>query len=303
MKHTREIKVAVLGIICLFLLYFGFHFLKGVNIFSPTHTYTGLFSDLGGLTEQAPVYIRGYKVGQVNHIRYDFRRDSAFTVSITIDRHIGIPSGSEMILTSDGLLGGKAIEVSIPTGEPEAFLPSGASLPTSVKKGLTETLESELLAHIDDAVLRADSLIASLQEQTGGDHIRRTLANVDRISTDLTVSSRDLKQLTHDKLPIIVDSVQNTIDYANVFLANLKEADVKGAVAKIDTTVGQVSSLLASKEGTLGMLLHDKSLYQHADSAVMSVDSLVTDLKAHPKRYVHFSLFGRKEGKKQSQKK
>ena len=78
MKHAREIKVGVLAIVALFLLYFGFNFLKGVNIFSPTHAYYGQYANLNGLVEQSPVYIRGYKVGQVDKIYYDFTSENAF---------------------------------------------------------------------------------------------------------------------------------------------------------------------------------------------------------------------------------
>ena len=303
MKHAREMKVALLGIICLGLLYFGFYFLKGVNIFSPTFGYTGIFSDLGGLTEQAPVYIKGYKVGQVDKIVYDFSCQEPFTVTVSIDKHIALTEGTTMMLVSDGLLGGKAIELRLPQEISENIISKGDTLPTGTEPSLTEMLETGLLAHVDSVVLKADSLVALLQTQLEGGHIKKTLANVDKISTDLAVSSHDIRTLTHNKLPQVMDSVENIVNNAGILMANIKDADIKGAVSKIDTTVGQVSSLLASKEGTLGMLLNDKSLYSHADSAIMSVDSLVTDLKAHPKRYVHFSLFGAKDKKDKKVKK
>lgn len=297
MKHAREIKVAILGIVCLGLLYFGFYFLKGVNLFSPTYGYTGIFSDLGGLTEQAPVYIKGYKVGQVDKIAYDFSAREPFTVSVSIDKHIALTEGTTMMLVADGLLGGKAIELRLPQELSANTIHKGDTLPTGTEPSLTEMLETGLLAHVDSVILKADSLVALLQTQLEGDHIKRTLANVDKVSSDLTISSRDIRTLTHDKLPQVVDSVENIVNNAGILMANLKDADIKGTVSKLDTTIGQVSELLASKEGTLGMLLNDKSLYTHADSAIMSVDSLVTDLKAHPKRYVHFSLFGSKDKK------
>ena len=91
MKHTREIKVGILATVCVFLLFFGFNFLKGVNIFSPTNSYHGHFTHLHGLEEQAAVYIRGHKVGQVDKIEYDYTRDSAFTVDISINKDIALP--------------------------------------------------------------------------------------------------------------------------------------------------------------------------------------------------------------------
>ena len=294
----REIKVAVLAITCLGLLYFGFNFLKGVNIFSSVNQYTGQFADLGGLTEQAPVYVRGYKVGQVDCIDYDFTRADAFTVTVAIDRHISLPQGTEMILVSDGLLGGKAIEIAIPLSHTDNPVARGDRLPTRTKNGLMETLERQLLAHVDSIVLHIDTLVTSVQNQLEGDHIKRTLNNVDRITTDLTVSSADLKLLTHQRIPQVVDSVQKAVGNANAVMSALAQADVKGTIARIDTVADQVTRVLSSQEGTLGKLLYDPSLYTHIDSAVASADSLLTDLKKNPKRYVHFSLFGAKEKKK-----
>ena len=101
MKHAREIKVGILAAVCVFLLFFGLNFLKGVNIFSPTNGYHGVYYNLHGLEEQAAVYICGHKVGQVDKIHYDFTRDSAFTIDISIAKDIALPVGTQMALVSD----------------------------------------------------------------------------------------------------------------------------------------------------------------------------------------------------------
>lgn len=298
MKHIREIKVAVLAIVCGFLLYFGMYFLRGVNLFSPVHTYVGVFERLNGLTEQAPVYVRGYNIGQVTRIDYDFTRRNAFSVSVSIDKHISLPEGSEMVLIADGLLGGKAIEVVIPFTEGQQTVTLASdTLPTRIEQGLVESLESGLLAHLDSVLLRVDSVVANVEQQLEGDHINHTLTHLDRITEDLTVSATDIRQLTHQRLPRIADSAAVAIDNANAVLANVREADIAGVVTRADTAIGQLQQAINSKEGTLGLLLHDKSIYYHLDSAVVSVDQLVSDLKENPKRYVHFSLFGAKEKK------
>lgn len=297
MKHVREIKVALLAIVCGFLLYFGMYFLRGMNIFSPTRTYVGVFERINGLTEQAPVFVRGYNVGQVNRIEYDFSRRNAFHVSVAIDRHISVPEGAEMVLVADGIMGGKAIELIIPVSEGQAMALASDTLPTRVEKGLVETLETGLLAHLDSVLLRVDSVVANVEQQLEGDHINHTLTHLDRITEDLTVSATDIRQLTHQRLPRIADSAAVAIDNANAVLANVREADIAGVVTRADTAIGQLQQAINSKEGTLGLLLHDKSIYYHLDSAVVSVDQLVSDLKENPKRYVHFSLFGAKEKK------
>ena len=310
MKHTREIKVGILAAVCVFLLFFGLNFLKGVNIFSPTNAYHGIYYNLHGLEEQAAVYIRGHKVGQVDKIHYDFTRDSAFTIDISIRRDIALPQGTQMALVSDGLLGGMAIELQLPSNSPKdgltaersnsesGLIEKGSYLSTTYVPGLMESLQGELLAHVDEAIQDVDSLVAELQAQVAGGHIQATLTNVDRVSGDLSVVSADLKRMMNNQVPRIVNNADTAVANLNTVIAEVKQADLKATVGKVDKAVADVNGLISdvrSEEGTLGQLIYNKSLYNHIDATVVSADSLIVDLKAHPKRYVHFSLFGKKD--------
>lgn len=300
-KYAREIKVGILATVCLFLLFFGFNFLKGVNIFSPTNGYHGTFSHLHGLEEQAAVYIRGHKVGQVDRLHYDFTRDSAFIVDISIRKDIALPQGTKMALIADGMLGGMAIELQFPDSpitNDQSPIANGSFLPTTYVPGLIESLQGELLAHVDEAVQEVDSLVAALRTQVEGEHIKRSLENVDRISGDLTSVSANLKHMMKTQVPTIVNNADTAIANLNVIVADIKQADLKATVARVDKTVENVNGLVSdvrSQEGTIGQLIYNKSLYNHIDATVISADSLLTDLKAHPKRYVHFSVFGKKD--------
>lgn len=300
-KYAREIKVGILATVCLFLLFFGFNFLKGVNIFSPTNGYHGTFSHLHGLEEQAAVYIRGHKVGQVDRQHYDFTRDSAFLVDISIRKDIALPQGTKMALIADGMLGGMAIELQFPDSpitNDQSPIANGSFLPTTYVPGLIESLQGELLAHVDEAVQEVDSLVAALRTQVEGEHIKRSLENVDRISGDLTSVSANLKHMMKTQVPTIVNNADTAIANLNVIVADIKQADLKATVARVDKTVENVNGLVSdvrSQEGTIGQLIYNKSLYNHIDATVISADSLLTDLKAHPKRYVHFSVFGKKD--------
>ncbi|MBR6492967.1 MAG: MCE family protein [Paludibacteraceae bacterium] len=304
MKYAREIKVGVLATICIFLLIFGLNFLKGVNIFSPTNSYHGVFTNLHGLEEQAAVYIRGHKVGQVDRISYDFARDSAFTIDISVNKDISLPQGTQMALISDGLLGGMAIELMFDNGDglsvigDREVIERGAYLPTTYVPGLMESLQGDLLTHVDRAVQDIDSLVASLQDQVSGGHIQSALTNVDRVSGDLTVVSQDLKKVMHHQVPRIVNNADTMVANLNTVVADIKDADLKSTVARVDKAVDGVNAVITdvrSQDGTLGQLIYNKSLYNHIDATVVSADSLLVDLKAHPKRYVHFSIFGKKE--------
>lgn len=298
MKHAREIKVGILATVCVFLLFFGFNFLKGVNIFSPTNSYHGHFTHLHGLEEQAAVYIRGHKVGQVDNIEYDYTRDSAFTVDISIKRDIALPQGTQMALISDGLLAGVAIELQFPDSqesraESKETIEKGSFLETTYVPGLMESLQGQLLAHVDSAVVdvdktvqNVDSLVAALREQVAGDHIKHSLSNVDRISGDLSSVSQNLKGMMNHQVPRIVNHADTAIANLNTIVAEVKAADVAATIARVDTAVDNVNAVVAQVKTPILM---------HVDSTIIAADSLLRDLKAHPKRYVHFSLFGRKE--------
>lgn len=302
MKYAREIKVGLLATVCLFLLFFGFNFLKGVNIFSPTNSYHGTYYHLHGLEEQAAVYIRGHKVGQVDEIHYDYTRDSAFTIDISIRKDIDLPQGTQMALISDGLLGGMAIELQLPDNGQSSIAQSsiekGSFLPTTYVPGLMESLQGELIAKVSGVVEDVDSLVLDIQGQLAGNHIKSSLANVDRVSNDLTYVSTDLKRLMNNQVPRIVNNADTAVANLNIVVADIKKADIKSTVGRVDKAVDNVNGLITdvrSQEGTLGQLIYNKSLYNHIDATVISADSLLTDLKAHPKRYVHFSVFGKKD--------
>lgn len=303
MKYTREIKVGVLAIICVFLLFYGFNFLKGVNIFSPTNSYHGVYTNLHGLEEQASVFIMGHKVGQVDRLHYDFTKDSAFTVDISIRKDIVLPEGTSLALRADGLLGGMALELLFPEDATEklqqqALIAHGATLPTVYLPGIVENLQNELIAKIANAVEQVDTLVAQLNGQLEGDHLKSTLANVDRISGDLTDVSGDLRRIMNTQVPGIVNNADTAIANLNTVIADIKAADLKATVARVDTAIEGVNAVVAdvrAQKGTLGQLIYNKSLYNHVDATVISADSLLTDIKAHPKRYVHFSVFGKKD--------
>lgn len=293
MKHLREIKVGLLAAVCLFLLFFGFNFLKGVNIFTPINSYHGVYTHLHGLEEQAAVYIRGHKVGQVDAIHYDFTRDSAFLVDISIKKDINLPAGTRMALVSDGMLGGMAIELQLPeqsqiTNDKSQIVEKGSFLNTTYVPGLMESLQGELMAHVDQAVQNVDSLVSALQQQLSGDHLQRSLANVHRISDDLTKVSADMKKMMASEVPSLLQKADTAVSNLNTVVTDIQAANLPATVARVDTALDQVNGLLTEVRQPL------QPLMLHLDAAVVSADSLLSDLKTHPKRYVHFSLFGKK---------
>lgn len=302
MKFKREIKVALVFIAAIFLLYFGMNFLKGIDIFSTSKKYYGRFDQLNSLAASSPVYIKGYKVGQVSRIDYDFTVEHPFLVEVTIESDIKLVEGSQIALVSDGLLGGAAIEMKLsPYSEELALYNSKDTLPTIVERGLIEELQNGVIADLNRTINDLDSIVVNLKGQMEGDHLKNILANADQVSADLNTTSTKLKRIVTNDVPPIVADAKSTIIEAKSAMANLNNisqkvdsVDIKGIVAKVDTTMSNVQDIttsLNSKEGTVGLLLNDKTLYNKINNTVVSVDSLINDVKANPKKYLKISVF------------
>ena len=290
MKHSRELKVGILAILCGVILYFGLNFLKGINIFSSTTVYVGQYENISGLTEQAPVYIKGCQVGLVESIEYDFTKNPAFTVSVSIDEAIKVPVGTEMALVADGLLGGMAIELIFPENPDfSALCKSGDVLKSTVVPGLMENLEQGILAKLDSILGEANILVASLNDEMSEGSVHQALQNIEQITNDLKSSSNDLRLLTHNQIPSIVAKVDTTISDFAAVANEVSQVDVTAVVDNLNTVVQDIKVLLASQDGTLGLLLNDKALYDNLntalkdlDNVVLNVDSVVTSIKARP---------------------
>lgn len=289
MKISRELKVGVLAILCAVILYFGLNFLKGINIFSSTSTYVGQYENISGLTAQAPVYIKGYQVGLVETIQYDFSKTPAFVVAVSIDKGIELPVGTKMALKADGLLGGMAIELVLPEEYSSQIYKNGDELTTAVVPSLFESLEQGVLAKLDSVLGETTTLVSSLNSSINEGSLYQTLQNVERISADLKVSSADIRNLTHQQLPSIVAKVDTTMDDFAAIASNVREINLDALVDSVNAVISGVNHVITNQEGTLGLLLHDKELYdnlnvalQDLDNAVLNIDSIMMSIKARP---------------------
>lgn len=290
MKKSRELKVGILAILCAVILYFGLNFLKGINIFSSTASYVGKYENVNGLTPQAPVYIKGYKVGLVESIQYDFTQTPAFTVVVAIDKNIQLPVGTEIALIADGLLGGSAIELRLPAIMSELVAhQTGDTLTPVVIPGLFESLQQGVLAQLDSVLLQATDLVTALNDEMSQGSLSQTLQNVERLTEDLVASGADLRVLTSEQLPSIMNNIDSTILGVSTVVDDVHQANLPALVENINSAVQSVNNAMASDQGTLGLLLNDKSLYDNLnttlkdlDSVVLNVDSITQSIKARP---------------------
>jgi phospholipid/cholesterol/gamma-HCH transport system substrate-binding protein len=291
-NKKREIRIGLMAIIAIGLLFFGINYLKGVNIFSPTNYYIAFYKNVDGLVPANAVTIKGYKIGQVNKIKYDFSHDSAFQVYLSINKDIKLPKGTYAELKDAGLMGGKSIELVFP-GSSQSYYKSGDIIPSSIEEGFMATLNKKVMPKIEALLPKVDSLVDALHAIADNPSIEKSLASIERTTNNLDQTSNQLKLLMSHDVPNILTKINVMADNFDAVSNNLRDINFAATIASVNKTLANVQSItekINSPNGTLGMLLNDTTLYVSLSHLTQNTSTLMVDLKAHPKRYVHFSL-------------
>jgi len=297
MKFTREIKIALVAIVGIIVLFFGLNFLKGLTVFSSTAYYM-TFSNVNGVAASTPIYADGYKVGVVTGVDFDYERKGATVVKIDLDPELRVPEGSSAEISSD-MLGNVQVNLLLANNPKEKMEP-GDTIPGAIASGLMGKA-AELVPLIEQMLPKLDSILTNVNKITGDPAITASLHNLETTTSNLTTTTRELNSLMstlNHNVPGILRKADGVLDNTEKFTGNLAQLDVQGTLNKVNTTLDNVQTFtkkLNSNQGSLGMLMNDPSLYNNLNSTVRSADSLVNDLKNNPKRYVHFSVFGKKD--------
>jgi len=302
LKLTREVRVGIMSVVAIFVLYFGLNFLKGVNIFSPIHFYYATYEDVDGLVPSSPVYIKGYKVGQVEAVEYDFSRQNSFNVKISITRDIQLPIGTVMELFDDGLMGGKAIRLiySPYDSATQAMHTPGDQLKCTTGTGLMDEIAGNLMPQIANVANQADSLLRSVRMLIDGEAVQSSLGSLQKTTAELELTSASIRKMMQHDMPGILRDVNVITNDFKTVSGNLSRIDFGSTVNTLDVTIRDLNSItgkINQGEGSLGLLLNDPELYRNLAGTAGSADNLLIDLKLNPRRYVHFSLFGPRKSK------
>lgn len=295
---TREVKVGTMVVIAIFVLYFGLNFLKGIDILSPATSYYATYTNIDGLVPSSPVLIKGYKVGQVEEVKYDFTKETSFIIRISVSKDIQIPKGAKIELFDNGLMGGKAVQIvySPLTANQELYEP-GDTVESQIGIGLMAQVTGDLMPKIQSITEQTDSLLRSLRKVMEGKALNNSLNSIESTTADLANTSKQLKKLMNNDVPKIMKDVNGVTGDLKKVSGNLSTVDFAATFASINHTIANLNLLtdkLNSTDGTVGLLLNDKKLYNNLNSTAEDADKLLIDLKQNPKRYVHFSLFGSK---------
>lgn len=294
---TKEVKIALVTIIGIVILFFGLNFLKGVSLFSDNQTYYIRFDNVTGLSASNPIFADGYQVGSVKEIQYDYGNHSGVVVTCNINKAMRIPLGSTAEISSD-MMGNVKMNLLLANNPREAVQP-GDTIEGNMNIGMLGVVQ-EMVPALKSTLAKVDTLLNNVNALLSDRHLAGTLQNVDVLTGNLATSTVELNRLlaqTNKTLPILMAKTNATLDNTTKLTGNLAAVDVQSTMQKVNATlenVQQFSQKLNSNQGTLGLMLNDNSLYYNLNATAKHADSLVIDLKTNPKRYVHFSIFGRK---------
>ena len=298
MKFTKEIRIALVAIVGILVMYFGINFLKGMNLFSTNNAYYMTFDDIQGLGASTPIYADGYKVGTVDKVDYDYSGNGPIKVKADINKDLRIPAGSMAEIEKD-IMGNLQVNLLLANNPRERIEP-GSVIPGTVNAGMMGKA-AQLVPVVEKMLPKLDSILTNVNALLADPAIAASLHHVETITNNLTVPTRELNTLMaglNKQVPGMIRKANGVLDNTNRLTANLADLDVQGTLNRVNATLEgaqKFTDQLNSGKGSLGLLMNDTKLYDNMTSTMSHADSLVIDLKAHPKRYVHFSIFGRKD--------
>lgn len=313
----KEIKIGIFAVVVLLASWAGIRFLSGLDVFSRTRTYYVNYTEVSGIAQASPVMILGVKVGSVTEIKLDPTKAEGVELTLEVSRDYDLPVDSKAKLFSDGLMGGKA--VAIEYGTASEFLKSGDHIIAAYDKGLMDIAGAELeglTVKIGETLAKLtatlDGVNGILDDNRG--NIKGVMTNLDSVtgtmSDVLTGKKQDLATVI-DNLTAFADAlgrnsakidsvVMNVNTIADQFATTNVAESLQQTIGKLNQTLDKLNNA----DGTVGKLMNDKVLYDNLAAASANLSTLLADLQAYPKRYVHFSLFGRgaKADEKERQK-
>lgn len=296
MKYfTKEVKIGIVGIIALCLLVYGINYLKGIHLFRPTTYFYVKYENINGLTKSSPVYADGYKVGIVRNIDYDYTRPRNVIVEIELDTEMQIPKGSYADLETE-MLGTVKMNLKL-TSHDSGIHQTGDTIPGKISNGLMESVAS-IVPQLQSLIPKLDSILTSVNQITSNEDIPVIISQVRTSTAKLDGLIDGFTRVANKDIPQLITRIDRIGGNFEEISENLKTVDYAEMLGKIDATMANVklfTEKLNSKDNSLGLLLNDDQLYNSVNTTINNASTLLQGIENNPKRYVGFSLFGRKD--------
>jgi phospholipid/cholesterol/gamma-HCH transport system substrate-binding protein len=311
MKISNEVKVGAVAVITIGAFILLFNFLKGTSLFTSTDTYHIVYSDIAGLTESNPVEINGYQAGVVQDIRLINDGAGLILVSLSVDRNFNVPKDTRAEITTATLIAG--MKVVLRMGESSEMCHNHDTIDGYVASSIIDRLGqtlSPLEGNITNMIIKLDSVVSSLNDlftpqMTG--NLRSAVADVSGITSsirEISDSKKDELAASIDDLKAFTAMLSSNTTTLDSTLKNIGEISDALAAANLGTTLAslraslenldQIVQGISDGEGSAGKLVTNDSLYTNLTNTLYNLDLLLQDMKENPKKYVHFSIFGKK---------
>jgi phospholipid/cholesterol/gamma-HCH transport system substrate-binding protein len=310
-KLSNEIKVGAVALVTILAFIWLYNFLKGKEYFKRTDYYYAVYDRIGGLQESSPVEVNGFKVGIVQSVEFVDPVSGRLLVVFSVGKDFKLPRNTVAEIVPVSILGGMKVQFVYGTGP--GFYEEGDTIPGKLAPSITDELETEILPLKDkvaNLIVVLDSVIASvddLMDEEFRNNLAGTVANLNSTTGSLsrvTVSrEKDLKATVDNinrfttMLAQNSDRMSGTFAHLEAITDTLASADIYGTVTNLKLSLEKTSVMLENMnngKGSAGQFLTNDSLYTNLSNSLASLNELLADMKANPKRYVHFSLFGKK---------
>lgn len=295
-----------MAIVAILLFIFGYSFLKGKNWFDSSRTFYAIYNDVEGLSPSSPVTINGLKVGNVTAINF-LDTSGRLLVTFTVDNEFPFSEESIAQVYGGGLIGGKSLAI-LPDYEAGKVAKSGDTLPSAIEEGLLELVNERLTPlqeKVERVITSTDSLVNSFNEVMNPAtrrNLKLSIENLQATVASLRNSANSVEGVLSENTPKLNSTFTNLDEMATnlkTFSDTLNEIDIKKVTNDLESTVANLEDMsekLNSGDGTIGKLINDPQVYNNLEQATRQLDELIQDVKLNPKRYVHFSIFGKNPG-------
>lgn len=292
----KEITIGVCAVLALCVLFFGIDYLKGINVLKPTNFYSASYTNVSGLQVSAPVTVNGFKVGQVRTIAYEYDNPGHVRVEFSLDKALRIPQGSKAVIETS-ILG--TSEVVLRLTDAKEFLPMGAQMTGETATGLLSDVSDKIMPSATAVIQKIDTLLTTVNTLLSNPAISQSVTRLDAITLNMEQTLRSINQTTR-RLPPVVDHVDTITANLAQLTASLTEVAQTLKGLPIDPTMQNLQALtenlrtftadLNNPDSSLGALTHSKELYDRLNATVASLNALLQDVKANPKRYISIKL-------------
>lgn len=303
MKYSKELKIGLFVVVVLVISFFVINYLRGVDIFNKEIEVVSEYENLQGLTESAPVFMHGYKVGKVKSIEY-LPSHGKFRVTCTIQKEFAVPEDSKMTIYAVDIMGGKGVRID--AGESNNMISDGGFLNPAFEPGLIEELSggvSPLISKVGNALDSLSSTVSNVNGILEGIEMERinstisyletTVRNIESVSKTIKGKAPEFDAFTQnlldlsDRLVTLVENADSTVGGIQTTIQTINDSDLAGAIESLNSLLAKLND----PDGTLGKILNDPSLYNSLDSLLIDVNSLIEKISENPKKYLKISVF------------